>query len=293
MFSLSSQIEYIVGRLWNIEYTEWYKMFYNQNNLFMHHALSRINWVRELLKLHKDYRTPYISSHPDFTWDIIQANPKYSNWYYIPSENPNITWDIVITNPNKNWSTLIMNPNITWDIIQANPQYPWNWRIISYNPNITWDIIRDNRHLQWDKYHISKTINLTLHIIQDNPDFRWDWRGISANPSITWDIIRDNPNCPWYWRGVTANPNITLEIIMANKLKYPWDMSGLLNNPNITWDILLSYFRGKHIIVQWNDYPTQAQISMAKHRLKAHRQTNYLARYIRYELVRNSLEYGY
>ena len=95
--------------------------------------------------------------------------------------------------------------------------------------------------------------------------------GISKNSNITWDIIQANPDKQWNLNGISCNPNITWDIIKANPNKE-------LNKFNLNFH---------------NKLTAQARIFIAKHQLKAHRQTNYLARYIRYSLVTVSLEYGY
>ena len=275
--SLSSQIEYIVGYQWNEEYNNKRfnidKILYHNCKCYSYHRLSKVKWMRELTKLPKSYEDWCISTHPDVTLDIIRANPTYKwNWKAI-SVNLNITWDIVCANPGYPWSWHCMSysPNITWDIIQANPGYPWNWWGISWNPNITLDIIQANPDKPWDWYNISRNPNITLDIIQANPDKPWHWTTVSQNPNITWDIIQENPDKPWDWAGILKNINITWDIIATNNL----DKS--------TKSRLLIY----------NTFDVQARISMAKHRLKAYRKTNYLARYIRYSLVIVSLEYGY
>ena len=55
------------------------------------------------------------------------------------SSNPNITMDIIEANPDKPWIWSSMgissNPNLTMDFINANSDKPWNWecRGISLN----------------------------------------------------------------------------------------------------------------------------------------------------------------
>ena len=142
---------------------------------------------------------------------------------------------------------------------------------MSYNPNITWDIIKDNPAIDWDWHEISEHSNITWDIIRCNPGYSWDWYGISRNPNITWDIIQANPDEPWVWGLISSNPNITWDIIRANPNK-PWNK--------------LSYHH-------YNEFTTQAKLSMAKHHITASRMTNYLARYIHYDLVTVSLEYYY
>ena len=75
---------------------------------------------------------------------------------------------------------------------------------------------------------------------------------------------------PWYLWNISFNPNITWDIIKSN--------------PAIPWITNYLYF---------NKLTAQAKLSMAKHKLKANQKSNYLARYIRYELIVTSLEYGY
>ena len=73
-----------------------------------------------------------LSRNPNFTWDIIQANPDKPWRYSMLSENPNITWEIVQANPDKDWyfdnHALWNNPNITWEIVKANPDKCWNYK---------------------------------------------------------------------------------------------------------------------------------------------------------------------
>jgi hypothetical protein len=68
--------------------------------------------------------------------DILRQDKKW-DWFSI-SSNPNITWDIIQANPNKpwNWNCLSYNKNITWDIIKANPDKSWDWYYISSNKNL-------------------------------------------------------------------------------------------------------------------------------------------------------------
>ena len=274
MFSLSSQIEYIVGHRWNAEYNKWLDDFWL--NHFIYHSLSRVNWTRELKKLQHNIvnciNTYGISSHPDLTWDIISANPDKPWVWWCISANPNITWDIINANPDKPWVwwCISANPNITWDIIQSKPDKLWDWSAISENPNITWDIIKDNPGKPWGWDCVSVNPNITWDIIQAIPKKSSNWRYISMNPNITWDIIQANPDKPWVWDGISQNPNITFDIIRAN--------------PDDEWND--NYLAS-------NKFTVQARISMAKHRVTTSRMTNYLARYIWYRLVRNSLEYGY
>ena len=74
-FSLSSQIEYIVGKQWNAEYNKWLCDFCVYKDGFKYNYMSKINWQREIRKLPRKYDWYSISKHPDLAWDIIQANP--------------------------------------------------------------------------------------------------------------------------------------------------------------------------------------------------------------------------
>ena len=121
--SLSSQIEYIAGAKWNMEYNKWLVNSYEYYFGFRYHKLSKIKWQREIRKLPKHSDWDSISSHPNLTWDIIRHNPK-------------CPWT---------WGYVSYNPNVTWDIIQENPDEDWNWHSISVNPNITWDISCESR----------------------------------------------------------------------------------------------------------------------------------------------------
>ena len=266
---LSSQIEYIVGAKWNLEYNKKRADFYYYKFLFNYHNMSKINWNREIKKLPKRYHPYYVSCHPDLTWNVIQANFEKICSSGI-SQNPNITLDIIQENPKYPWDWwyISSNPNITWDIIQNNPDYPWEWDWISQNPNITWDIIQANCKKTWNWSWLSLNRNITWDIIQANPDRPWNWRCISANPNITWDIIDAYPDKPWKWDNISQNPNITWDIIQANPDK-PWEKCNLF----------------------YNKFTAQAKLAMAKHRVTASRMTNYLARYITYSLVFISLEY--
>ena len=161
---LLKQIEYISGAKWNQEYNKWLVDFWVYGIYradFKYHAMSKVNWTRELKKLPKKCGVWRASSHPDLTWDIIQANPDYPRDWQGISVNPNITWDIIQANPDYPWDyyTMTGNPNITWDIIQANPDKPWDWVGIAINPNITWDMF------------------------QANPDYPWDWNPRSRIPT--------------------------------------------------------------------------------------------------------------
>ena len=128
---------------------------------------------------------------------------------------------------------------------------------MSINPNITWDII------------------------QANPKKSWDWYEISRHPNITWDIIINDLNKPSY-----------LKFIYPSK---PWDWDGISKNPSITWDIIQANpdRTWSKYWLEKNKFTAQANISMTKHQLKAHQESNYLARYICYSLITISLEYGY
>ena len=168
------------------------------------------------------------------------------------------------------------------------------WYGISKNPNITWNIICDNPDKLWNYWGISENPNITWDIICNNPDEPWRWNEISTNPNITLDIILSNPNYPWFWPCISMNPNITWDIIQSNQNK-PWSYELMSYNPNITWDIIDAYpdKPWNKCSLYNNKFTAQAKISMAKHRLKAYRKTNYLARYTTYGLVTGSLEYGY
>ena len=272
---LTGQIEYIIGHRWNEEYNKWVRNKYIGYSLdeYVYHALSKVNVCRRLKKIYNkklnNIWTISLSKHPDVTWDIICANPDYQ---WAVSHNPNITWDIIQANPDKpwNWYEISRHPNITLDIVLKNPNYNWFWPYISLNPNITWDIIRANPSCQWFWPYISQNPNITWEIIRDNPGYPWSLCEISQNPNITWDIIKANPKFQWKWNYISENPNITWDIIQANTDK-PWDKYSLYGNK----------------------LTAQARISQAKYQLKAHQETNYLARYIVYRLVTISLEHGY
>ena len=51
MVSLSSQIEYIIGKRWSVEYNKWLVDFCKYSNDFRCHYMSKVNWRRELRML--------------------------------------------------------------------------------------------------------------------------------------------------------------------------------------------------------------------------------------------------
>ena len=286
---------------------------------------SHPNITWDIIKANPGYQWDWyaISSHPNITWDIIQANPDSPwNWRKLAC-HPNITWDIIQKNPYKpwDWEWVSRNPNITWDIIKANPGYQWDWYAISSHPNITWDIIQANPDKPWHWHKISENPNITLeniithdwyfiiyysknvNVLNDIVNFNnirkipwfkaiFNWNklykklhliylwflcdmniAVSQNPHITWDISQSNPDINWDWNFVSRNSSVTWEIINAN--------------PNKSWskDYLIA-----------NKLTAQAKLSLAKFQIKAHRETNYLARYIscrNHRLLSMTLEYGY
>ena len=151
--SISSQIEYIVGKYWNLEYNKWACQFYNYYYGFKYHYMSKVNWSRELKKLPRDCDYRYIFNHHNLTFDIVHANPD-KKWL---------------------WLGVARNSNVTWDIIRANPDLDWDWHSVSRNPNVTWDIIQTNPDKLWDQTEISQNPNITWDIIQANPKYPWNW----------------------------------------------------------------------------------------------------------------------
>ena len=282
---IEHKIEFVVGSLWNKEYNTWcsgiYKKPLGYNRLYKYHGLSNVNWYREMKKInlyHNIYNWYYITSHPDFTWDVFAGQSK--GWLGM-SINKNITWDHIqkhINNP-WDWIMVVRNPNITWDHIKQINIY--DSFIISQNPNITLDIVINNKTYLWSNWLISMHPNVTWDIIQTNPGYKWDWDGISENPNVSWDIIKGNLTKPWNWSAVSRNKNITMDIIIENP-KMPWDWYFVSANVNITWD-----FVDDNLDKQWNIYTLwtnkfikQAEISMTKWRKHVNRRTNYLAKYI-------------
>ena len=71
--SLSSQIEYIVGKRWVVEYNKWLVDFCSYSGSFKYHDMSKIKWSREIKKLPKNCSGYYnsISCNPNITWDVI------------------------------------------------------------------------------------------------------------------------------------------------------------------------------------------------------------------------------
>ena len=65
---------------------------------------------------------------------ILRNMHKPWSWYNL-SSNPNVTWEIVEANPDKrwNWNCLSRNPSITWEIVEASPDKPWDWGSLSQN----------------------------------------------------------------------------------------------------------------------------------------------------------------
>ena len=74
---IASKIDYICGKRWNDEYNAWLTTYHKNIYAYKYHYISKINWTREIKKLHvyANYNWYCISSHPNITWDIIQANP--------------------------------------------------------------------------------------------------------------------------------------------------------------------------------------------------------------------------
>ena len=279
MATLKQQIEYIIGSRCNDYYNDnivdqWYDD--DDKPVKEYYKMAKINWRRELKKkacvICMKYSQLY---HPDITWDIIRDNINL-NWSWCNIlKRQTITWDIIKMVPDhlQNWVGISQNPNIIWNIIRANPTKPWHWVCVSRHPNITWDII------------------------QDNPGYPWNWYGISKNRNITWDIIQANPDKPWKWRNLSVNPNITWDIIQANP-NLDWCLDSIIKNPNITWDIIQTIpenirntFDTPELLAI--EYDNNIGCFTAKYQATASRITNYLARYIRYEIVTISLEYGY
>ena len=274
----SAFADYYKGRMpfWNDEYNKWVlDKDINYTKGYIYHQLSKVNFHREFKKTYLK-NLWCMSKHPNITWDIILANPDI-NWHYVGiSANPHTTWDIIQKYPNRLLSMyrVSVNPNITWDIIinNSNLGYPWNWFGISQNSNITWEIIMANPGYPWNWVYISHNPNITWDIIQANPEYPWNFNCISMNPNITWEIIQANPDKPWNWDYVSYNPNITWDIIETNINKFGSNLAG---------------------IIKGNIFTAQARISLAKHQLKAHQETNYLARYMTCGLLLISLEHGY
>ena len=72
------------------------KQYYN--NLF---NIEWCNMIQNNLNIPLDWDN--ISSNPNITYQLIDANPNKSwDWFWI-SKNPNITWDIIINNLDKPW----------------------------------------------------------------------------------------------------------------------------------------------------------------------------------------------
>jgi len=100
---------------------------------------SNPNITLNILKKTKNPLVPWnysgLSSNPNITWEIVQADPKKRWNYKFLSSNPNITWSIVQANPDKPWDycNLSKNPNITWSIVKANPDKPWNYNFLFLN----------------------------------------------------------------------------------------------------------------------------------------------------------------
>ena len=74
------------------------------------------------------------------------------------SSNPNITWEIVQANIDKPWNYggLSSNPNITWEIVKANPDKPWDYYCLLENPNVTWEIVQPNQSLFINNFYTVK-----------------------------------------------------------------------------------------------------------------------------------------
>ena len=85
-----------------------------------------------------------------FNFILTNFGNKHRNWYGL-SSNPNITIEIVNANPDKpwNWYGLSSNPNITMEIVNANPDKHWNWYGLSWNPNITIEFVNANLDKPW------------------------------------------------------------------------------------------------------------------------------------------------
>ena len=326
------QLEYIAGNRWNNEYNTWLVTFCRYPGEYKYHSLAKINRDRDINKVHEmdnavakcyyamirnvdivldrsepidmiSIRIPPPYIDPGIPWkQILEDTAVRQHTYPIKkgilrpnilfpdlkliSQSREITWEIIRDNPGYpwNWDGVSSNLNITWDIIRDNPGYPWNWDSISLNLNITWKIIQLNTILPWDKFNILR---------RRCKPYKWNWSCISCRPDITWKIIQANPGYPWNWDYVMINPNITLDIIKANP-GYPWDWEHLSTWKNITFDFIIIN-RDK----SWNktylcdnEYPEQAKQSIAKYKLKATYQANYLARYVHHSLMIITLDHG-
>ena len=125
----------------------------------------KIEWSFHWFQYIKDnpgkYSLDELSSNPNITWEIVQANPNILWDYDFLSMNPNITWEIVQANQDKKWyyNWLSQNPNITWEIVQANPEKDWNYMLLRKN-----DFIK-KRLIECYKSHYSKVIKVHEELI--------------------------------------------------------------------------------------------------------------------------------
>jgi hypothetical protein len=86
----------------------------------------------------------------DFFCKYIHGKCHFSDVRY--HYNPNFTWDVVQANPHFPfiWRHVSANATVTMDIIKANKDKPWDYQGVSYNPNLTAEFVIENIHKNWD-----------------------------------------------------------------------------------------------------------------------------------------------
>jgi hypothetical protein len=120
-----------------------------------------ISWEFVLENIDYKWNFAMLFSRPTNTWEKIKEMGKLISEDFdeknildnfdertiqFISSNPNITWNIINANLHEswNWCMVTINPNITMKIINDNPDKPWNKCNIYKNNSITLEELNNN-----------------------------------------------------------------------------------------------------------------------------------------------------
>lgn len=185
---------------------------------------------------------PSLSTNPNLTLDVVDANPGVNwSWQYI-SELPCLKFNDVLSRLNKpwDWFALSYNLELTIDEVRANLHLNWDWGGLSVNNCFTFTDIIENMDLPWKLNYINTKKDLTLDDIRNNPDLPWNYYYLSASKILTIDFIKSVNLKYWNWAGISCNPAIKMKDIIDNP-DLPWRWSYVVGNPNITIDFILEH----------------------------------------------------